>query len=95
MVYLFMAYLFVVCEPLAGKRHVHVSDRRTYQDFARVILHLVDVLHPNAEKIILVLPQPVAICRPILAQGAFCAVRCCPAISAYCSVRRSFSTSYK
>ena len=49
------ASLFMVSEPLVGKRHVHVSDRRTCQDFARVILHLVDVLHPNAEKIVLVM----------------------------------------
>ena len=49
------ASLFMVYEPLAGKRHVHVTDQRTCQDFARVILHLVDVLHPAAEKIILVM----------------------------------------
>ena len=49
------ASLFMVYEPLAGKRHVHVSDRRTCQDFAQVIKTLVDVLHPNAEKIILVM----------------------------------------
>ena len=49
------ASLFMVYEPLAGKRHVHVTDQRTCQDFARVILHLVDVLHPDAEKIVLVL----------------------------------------
>ena len=45
----------MVYEPLAGKRHVHVTDQRTCQDFARVILHLVDVLHPDAEKIVLVM----------------------------------------
>lgn len=49
------ASLFMVYEPLAGKRHVHVSDQRTYQDFARVIAHLVDVLHPDADKIVLVM----------------------------------------
>ena len=54
---LFVVYLFMVYEPLAGKRHVHTSDRRTCQDFAHVILHLVDVLHPNAEKIILVMDK--------------------------------------
>ena len=42
-------------EPLAGKRHVHVTAQRTCQDFARVILDLVDVLHPDAEKIDLVM----------------------------------------
>ena len=49
------ASLFMVYEPLAGKRHVHVTDRRTCQDFAHVIAHLVDVLRPEAEKIVLVL----------------------------------------
>jgi transposase len=49
------ASLFMVYEPLTGRRHVHVTDRRTCQDFARVIAHLVDVLHPEAEKIVLVL----------------------------------------
>lgn len=49
------ASLFMVSEPLAGKRHIHVSAQRTCLDFARVILHLVDVLHPDAEKIVLVM----------------------------------------
>lgn len=49
------ASLFMVYEPLSGKRHVHVTDQRTCLDFARVILHLVDVLHPDAEKIVLVM----------------------------------------
>jgi hypothetical protein len=38
------ASLFMVYEPLLGKRRVHVTDRRTCQDFARVVAHLVDVL---------------------------------------------------
>ena len=49
------ANLFMVYEPLLGKRHVHVTDQRTCQDFARVIAHLVDVLHPEAQRIVLVL----------------------------------------
>ena len=52
------ASLFMVYEPLAGKRHVHVTDQRTCLDFARVILHLVDVLHPDADRIILVMDNP-------------------------------------
>ena len=47
--------MFMVYEPLLGKRHVRVTDRRTCQDFARVIAHLVDVLPPDAEKIVLVM----------------------------------------
>ena len=49
------ANLFMVYEPLAGRRHVHVTEQRTCVDFARVIAHLTDVLHPDAEKIVLVL----------------------------------------
>jgi len=46
--------LFVVCEPLVGRRHVTVSDRRTRLDYAAVIRYLIDVLYPDAEKIVLV-----------------------------------------
>lgn len=46
--------LFMVCEPLQGRRHVVVSDRRTKVDWAHVIRALVDVHYPDAEKIILV-----------------------------------------
>lgn len=49
------ATLFMVSEPLAGRRHVHVTDQRTCLDFAHVVRHLVDVLHPAAEKIVLVM----------------------------------------
>lgn len=47
--------LFMLYEPLAGKRVVQVSERRTCIDFARVIAHLLDVQHPEAEKVVLVL----------------------------------------
>lgn len=46
--------LFMVCEPLQGKRHVVVSDRRTKVDWAHVIKDLVDVHYPDAERIVLV-----------------------------------------
>ena len=51
------AALFMVCEPLAGRRHVFVRERRTRLDFAAVIKTLCDELHPAAEKIVLVLDQ--------------------------------------
>ena len=51
------AALFLVCEPLAGKRHVFVRERRTRLDFAAVIKTLCDDLYPTAEKIVLVLDQ--------------------------------------
>jgi transposase len=49
------ANLFLWCEPLRGRRHVTVTERRTKLDWARVIKDLVDVYYPEAEKIVLVL----------------------------------------
>lgn len=49
------ANLFMLFEPLAGWRHVKVTDRRTKIDFAHVVRELVDELDPDAEKIILVM----------------------------------------
>jgi hypothetical protein len=46
--------LFGVSEPLVGRRHVTVSDRRTRRDYAHVIKDLVDVPYPEAEVIVLV-----------------------------------------
>lgn len=47
--------LFMLFEPLAGWRHVKVTDRRTKIDFAHVVRELVDELDPDAEKIVLVM----------------------------------------
>ena len=49
------ASLFMVSAPLLGWRHVEVTDRRTCQDFARVLKALVDEQFPAAEKIVLVM----------------------------------------
>ncbi len=49
------ANLFIVCEPLAGWRHVSVTERRTKLDWARCIKELVDLHYPSAEKIVLVM----------------------------------------
>ena len=46
---------FVFCEPLAGWRHVKVTERRTKKDWAECIRELVDVHYPQARKIRLVL----------------------------------------
>lgn len=51
------AALFMVCEPLAGKRHVFVRAQRKREDFAAVIKTLCDELYPAAEKIVLVMDQ--------------------------------------
>jgi hypothetical protein len=47
--------LFMFFEPLAGKRHVSVTDRRTKVDWANQIKQLLDVYYPNAQKITLVM----------------------------------------
>jgi len=49
------AALFIVCEPLAGRRHVRVRARRTAIDWAHVIKEVVDELYPDAERIVLVM----------------------------------------
>jgi hypothetical protein len=46
------ANLFIVCEPLAGWRHIGVTERRTKIDWAHCIKELVDVHYPHAEKIV-------------------------------------------
>jgi hypothetical protein len=47
--------VFMLSEPLAGKRRVRVRSRRTQIDFAEVIRELCDQLYPDAQKIVLVL----------------------------------------
>ena len=49
------ANLFMVFEPLAGRRRVKVTERRTAVDFAHVIQELVDVHYPQVEKLVLVM----------------------------------------
>jgi hypothetical protein len=45
------ANLFVIVEPLAGRRHVTVTDRRTIPDFAAPMKSLCDAMYPEAEVI--------------------------------------------
>lgn len=47
--------LFMFFEPLAGKRHVKVTEHRTKQDFAHCMKWLLDDAYPDAECIRLVL----------------------------------------
>jgi transposase len=47
--------VFMLSEPLAGKRHVRVRSQRTQLDFAEVIRELGDELYPQAETIVLVM----------------------------------------
>jgi hypothetical protein len=49
-----VANLFMIAEPLAGKRDVEVTDRRTKQDYAECLRKVSDELYPEAEVIVLV-----------------------------------------
>ncbi len=46
--------VFMIFEPLAGKRETVVSETRTALDFAHVLQYISDVLYPMTEKIVLV-----------------------------------------
>jgi transposase len=48
------ANLFLAVEPVAGKRHVQVTQRRTSKDFAQFLRIVSDELYPQAERIVLV-----------------------------------------
>ena len=50
-----VASVFMLSEPLAGKRYVRVRSRRRQIDFAQVIRELCDQLYPSAKKIVLVM----------------------------------------
>ncbi len=47
--------LFMVAEPLLGWRAVKVTGRRTAKDFAEVVRWLVEDVHEEAEKVVLVM----------------------------------------
>lgn len=50
-----VANIFMMFEPLAGKRHVKVTERRTKKDWAECIRQLVDEIYLQAEQIVLVM----------------------------------------
>ena len=49
------ANLFMISEPLLGWRTVRVTDRRTAADFAEFVRWLVEEVHEEAEKVVLVM----------------------------------------
>jgi hypothetical protein len=49
-----VCHQLLMCEPLRGWRHVHVSERRTRRDYAQCMQELVDVHYPQAHKVRLV-----------------------------------------
>jgi DDE superfamily endonuclease len=50
-----VAEIFMEVEPLAGRRHVAVTERRTRIDWAHQIREMLDVRYPGAEKVVLVM----------------------------------------
>ena len=46
--------LFMIFEPLAGKRHIRITEQRTKKDWAECMKMIVDELYPNAKKITIV-----------------------------------------
>ncbi len=50
-----VANLFMFFEPLMGKRHVKVTERRTRKDWALAMKELSDVHYPHAEVIVIVM----------------------------------------
>ena len=47
--------IFLTCEPLAGWRHLAITERRTMQDFAHQMRWMVDVAYPHAPVVRVVL----------------------------------------
>ena len=52
--------IFLTCEPLAGWRHVAITERRTMEDFAHQMRWLVDEAYPDAPVVRVVLDNPVS-----------------------------------
>jgi transposase len=50
-----VANIFMIFEPLKGKRQLQVTQRRTKQDWARCVKWMVDELYSDSEKIVLVM----------------------------------------
>jgi hypothetical protein len=50
-----VANLFMMFEPLAGKRRVTMTERRTKKDGAACVRDLVDEMYPQAQRVVLVM----------------------------------------
>ena len=49
-----VANVFMICEPLVGRRQTVVTQNRTAVDFAEILRYVSDQLYPGAEKIVLI-----------------------------------------
>jgi hypothetical protein len=65
-----VANIFMVNEPLAGRRHVKVTERKTKKDWALFIKEIADEYYPTAEKIRLVMDN-LATHKPAALYDAF------------------------
>ena len=50
-----VAEIFLEVEPLAGRRHVEVTERRTMIDWAKFTRDMLDVRYPDSKKVVLVM----------------------------------------
>lgn len=50
-----VANVFMVNEPLTGKRYTEIKQKKTRRDWAKFVKRIVDEFFPNAEKIMLVM----------------------------------------
>ncbi len=65
-----VANLFMTFEPLAGKRHVEVTERKTSVDFARMLRTISDEYYPQARRLVLVCDN-LSTHTPAALYGAF------------------------
>lgn len=49
-----VANVFMIAEPLAGRRETVVTETRNAVDFAQILKYTSDILYPRAEKVVLV-----------------------------------------
>ena len=49
-----VADIYVVCEPLAGKRELFVTDNHTSQQWAKIVVHIAEKMYPDAAQITLI-----------------------------------------
>lgn len=49
-----VADVFMISEPLTGRREIVVTETRTAEDFAKILKYTSDILYPRTKKIILV-----------------------------------------
>ena len=62
--------IFLTCEPLAGWRHVAITERRTMADFAHQMQWLVDTAYPDAPVIRVVLETIGGLYRKVFTDSA-------------------------